>query len=175
MKKAMSAAPLYEAVSFKLGYIDMQFIKLVDSDEFDEWFDEATLPAPENVRIDRSANLYSFIRHFNIPDDTVRKTLAALRTGSENDFSDEEIEELLSEDAEDVAEHFSSDSAIRKGANLYSMNWIYTHSIADYESAGITADDIKIVMPLFEKYGLQPAAETAIKEKLNGYLERVLT
>ncbi len=100
MKKTCPALPRYEEISFKLGYIDREFIKLVDSDEFDDWFDEATSVAPEDARLDNTANLYSFIRHFKIPAETVREILVELRNGSENDFSDEEIEGVAGDNIE---------------------------------------------------------------------------
>ena len=160
----------YSTVDLKLGYIDMMFIELVDSEEYNKWINDTTSSNGVYTSVDEAANLYSFVKYFNIPDDTVREILVTLRMSLDDDFTDEDINILLSDDIEAIAEHFSSDTAIRKGANLYSMNWIYTHSIADYERVGITVEDIKLVMPLFDECGLQPEARLAIETKMNDFV-----
>ena len=120
----------YATVDFKLENLDGELCE--------RWLSACSSKMSDYTAVDELANLYSFIRRFDIPDETVREILVGARTGSErDDFSDEEIELILSDDAEAVAEHFAADSAIVKGKNLYSPKWLYVHNASDYEKAGI--------------------------------------
>lgn len=159
----------YSTVDTRLGYIDMMFIDLVDADEFSAWIAEASSSDGRYTAVDEFANLCSFIKHFNIPEGTVREILTTLRTGSEDDFSDEDIEILLTGSAEEVAERFASETAVRKGKNLYSLGWIYFHTEDDYKAAGIAPADILPLIPLYDSCGLTPEAAKAIKKKLEKF------
>lgn len=160
----------YVTVNEKLGYLDMAFIEMVNHDEYQAWIDDTASVYGRYAAVDENANLYSFIEHFNIPDETVRELLVNMRIGYDSDFTDEEIDLLLSGDAEAIAEYFAWEQAIRKGKNIFSLNWIYLHPISDYEVYGITAEDIATIMQYFYDYGLQPLAIEAIENKLNIYI-----
>ena len=161
----------YASVTTKLDYLDMSFIRLVGYDEAMDWLYNHSSSQSEFTDVGEAANLYSFIRYFNIPDETVRELLISMRMDREDDFSDEEIDIILSGDNEAVAEHFASEMAIRKGSNLYSLHWIYNHSIEDYAANGITAEEIKEKLPLFEQFPLTVEAKQAIELKIKSYVD----
>lgn len=160
----------YATVNLKLDYIDGNFIDSIGYDEFMEWLYSTTSSNGVYTSIDEAANLYSFIKYFNISDDVVRDRLIGLRDGSDDDFSNEEIDLILSDDAEAVAEYFVADNVIRKGENIYSLNWIYLHPTADYIENGITAEEIEEILPCYEEYWLAPDAEVALENKLSTYV-----
>lgn len=161
----------YSTVDLKLGYIDMGFVNIVGVDEFEDWLNNASSSSSEYTSVADLANLYSFIKHFNIPDDTVREMLINFRNGSEDDFSDEEIELIISDDDEAVAAHFADETTITKGSDIYSLKWIYYHSPEDYDAAGITAAELEAALPMFDKLTLTDEAEQAIKIKINSYVD----
>lgn len=159
----------YSVVNMKLNYIDNSLSKYVGYDNFDEWLYSTSSSLSDYTAIDEVANLYSLIVYFDIPDDAVRELLGALQLGYEDELTDDEIELLISRDNEAIAEHFAHEHAIRKGENLYSLCWIYSHSISDYIANGITAQDIQEKMPYFESVGIQQSAKEAIKTKIDAY------
>lgn len=162
-------ADFYATVNLKIGFLDMSFINLVGSDEFEKWIDSTSSSSSDYTSIADLANLYSFIKHFNISDDFVRETLVSFRNGSEDDFSDEEIDLIISGDDAAVAAHFAADTTIVKGSNIYSLKWIYYHSQADYAANGITAEELKATLPMFDKLALTDEARQAIEKKINSY------
>ncbi len=160
----------YMTTDMKLGSISAKICAYVGWDEFKEWINNYTSSGGVYTSVGEAANLYSCIKYFDIPDEKVREVLVARRNGSDDDFSDEEIDLLLSGDDVAVAEHFASDTAIRKEDNLYSLCWVYEHSIEDYIEAGITTDDISGVLAAYDEVGLTSAAKSAITAKLNDYI-----
>ena len=162
---------IYSTVNGKLNYIDMKFVHLIGGSEvLEPWLYERSSSGGVYTAIDEAANLYSFIRYFDIPDETVREILVGLRNGREDDFTDEEIDLILSDDTEAVAAHFASETAIRKGDNLYSLYWIYSHPISDYISNGITPQDIESRIPYFSEAGISLEAKAAMKGKIEAYV-----
>lgn len=164
-------ADFYSTVNMKLGYIDMSFVDLVGVDEFENWLNSTSSSLSELTSVGEAANLYSFIKHFDVSSDFVRENLVNMRNGSADDFSDEEIDLITSGNDEAVAEHFASDTAILKGSNLYSLNWIYYHSPADYAVNGITAEELEAALPMFDRVELTNEAEQAIEMKIRSYFD----
>ena len=157
----------YATVNLKLGYLDAQFCDIAGRDETNEWLESSASANSDYTAVDELANLYSFIRRFDIPDGTVREILTETRIGSEDDFTDEEIDLILSDDAEAVAEHFAADTAIVKGKNIYSPKWLYTHPVSDYNDAGIDQEDIEKVLSELDGFGLTDEARDAFEKKLS--------
>lgn len=168
-------ADFYSTVDLKLDYISMQFINLVDQNEFENWIDNSSSSSSECTSVADLANLYSFVKHFNIPNETVREILVNLRNGSDDDFSDEEIDLMISNDDAAVAEHFAADTAIVKGSDIYSLKWIYYHSPEDYAAAGITKNELEAALNMFAKLNFTDEAEHAIEIKINSYSYSDLT
>ena len=161
---------IYSTVNGKLNYIDMKFVHLIGGSEvLEPWLYERSSSGGVYTAIDEAANLYSFIRYFDIPDETVREILVGLRNGREDDFTDEEIDLILSDDTEAVAAHFASETAIRKGDNLYSLYWIYSHPISDYISNGITPEDLESRVPYYNETPMSLEAKAAMKGKIEAY------
>lgn len=162
---------IYSTVNGKLNYIDMEFVHLIGGSEvLEPWLYERSSSGGVYTAIDEAANLYSFIRYFDVPDETVREILVGLRNGREDDFTDEEIDLILSDDTEAVAAHFASETAIRKGDNLYSLYWIYSHPISDYISNGITAADVESRVPYYNAAPMSLEAKAAMKGKIEAYV-----
>lgn len=161
---------VYSTVNLKLGYLSMQFINLVDYDEFENWLDSTSSMSSDCTSIAELANLYSFIKHFDIPNETVREILVNLRNGSEDDFSDEEIDLIISGDDEAVAKLFAADTAILKGSDIYSLKWVYNHSPEDYAAVGITAEELEATLPMFDRLTLTDEAAQAIEMKIASYV-----
>lgn len=159
----------YSTVDLKLGYIDMSFVNMVGVDEFESWLSSTSSSTSELTSVGEAANLYSFFKHFGISDDVVRENLVNMRNGSADDFSDEEIDLILSGDDAAVAEHFGADTAIIKGSDIYSLKWIYYHSPKDYAAAGITGTELEAALPMFAELNFTDEAENAITMKINSY------
>jgi len=98
----------------------------------------------EEVDFNKQASLYTFVKRFNIPDETVKEYCIRVREyyisekmSDEYYLTDSEIDLLLSDNIKDVAKHFVSKYAIEKDGNIYSPKWIYTHGIQDYAAEGL--------------------------------------
>lgn len=159
----------YSTVNMKLNYLDMSFIDLVGFDTALEWLNETSSSKGELTSVGEVGNLYSFIRHFEIPDETVRELLESMRMSREEDFSDKEIDLLLSGDNVTVAKYFASEYAIVVGENLYSPYWLYNHTAAAYEQAGITPGMVSETAEKYPVFYITADARAAFEEKLSAF------
>ena len=62
----------YATANLKLGYTDGSFSDLVGWDEFKEWLYATSSSKSNYTSIDEVANLYSFIKYFDVPDEFIR-------------------------------------------------------------------------------------------------------
>lgn len=163
----------YQTTDPRLGYIDMS---LIDDDEaFSEWIQKYSAGGGVYTAVDESANLYSYIKAFDIDRRRVEEYSEIANDLNGDGFTDEEIELIYSGTPEQVAEHFKSEYSLQKGKNIYSLYWIYLHSAEDYEKAGITREDIKTVKPYFEEVGMTDEARKALDYKLDLYISGNVT
>ncbi len=154
-----------------IGNIPGVFSDYVGWDATKEWLDEYKSTNLIYTSVAESANLYSFILYFDIPDEDVWEMLRSLQLGlTDGELTDEEIELILSRDNEAIAAYFAADTTIVKGENIYSLYWIYCHSIDDYIAEGITQEDIADILPKFDEVYLNIAARQAITAKLEDYI-----
>ncbi len=86
-------------------------------------------------------------------------------------YTDEELAALRSEDRNKIAETFASEYCIVIGEKVFSPKWLYYHTEDDYTEAGITATQVEIMLPLYEKLGLTDEAWAAFSAKLTGFIE----
>ena len=133
--------------------------------------------------LDNSKNLYDYIAYMELTDDVVKKVINKRNDyvrSSDTSFlyTETDIEVLLSGDRERIAAYFASDLAIVVSENVFSPQWLYYHTIDDYETAGITPEDVRKMLPLYEETFTGEAAAmytnawAAFKQKLINYAYR---
>lgn len=115
--------------------------------------------------VNEDYNIYTFIKYFNVPDDTARSALSGILT-------EEQINILLSGDETAITQEFASEYAIVKGKRIYAPLWLERYSADEWKTAGITKKDIK------EKYDtlsqipyLREDLQKTIIEKMNEYIK----
>lgn len=147
----------YATVNHKLAYLDGEFLGFAGDDETVLWLTNAS----SRTAVDEADNLYSFIHYFDIPEGAAREIL------SRDGYSGEEIDLILSDDAEAVAERFAAENAIVKGKNLYSPSWLYSHSVEEYAEAGISGEDVGKVLEHIDDFGLSDREREEFEKKLS--------
>ena len=130
------------------------FIELVNINEWEEWyfnFEEKAIP----TTLSETANLYSFITHFQISDNDI---LTASKKAKAEGYThgkfghigfpitDEQIESLLTRNEEKVLSAFISDFAIRKENNFYTPEWLFYNDIDSYERVGLNPKEVANVL-----------------------------
>lgn len=150
--------------------INYSIAKIIGSVALESWLEEVREADYTSVALD--GNIYSCMKHFGFSKDEMREYLENnYLGGAEYTLTQEEIELLISDDTIGIAEYFAADNPIRKGENLYSLMWIYSHPIEDYIAAGITPADISEKLPLFDNYPLTEEAKAAFNEKVAEFLD----
>ncbi len=159
----------YRTTTDSFAEADNYFRSYCGGEEFDAWLSEYRNSGCVYTAIDEFANVYSCIKYFDIPEDDAREILEGI--GS---FTDEEIDLILSDDAEAVAKYFAADTVFRKGKNIYSLCWIYNHSIEDYKECGLTYSDMTISFLYLDNVNFTEEAEEAIDAKIQRFLSNEL-
>ena len=151
----------YEFAEVKDG-----FMKYIDPEKYIEWGEKAHIWAQGTpYRLEESHNVYSFIKFMGIPWETAAQAL------EETGFSEEEINTMKSDDIEKIIKLETSEYSVVIGEKVFSPKWLYYHTGDDYTEAGITATQVEIMLPLYEKLGLTEEAWDAFSSKLNRFIE----
>jgi len=116
------------------------------------------------------ANIYSFIHSNDLDTATVRAILADKDSMVHRKaFTEEELDLLLGDDEEAAMKAFAAPSTIVIGKKGYSARWMYCHTAADYEAAGITPEMVEAVLPYYYNPLFVQSAADAFSQKLFDY------
>ncbi len=167
----------YDTLGLKMTGLSISFELLVDTDEYEEWRLKTNRIDNDTTNIRDVFGIYSFITYFDIADETVidilkkeREAYISFNTPGDVYFTDEEIDLLLSRDDAKIAEYFIQPYSIAKDGNVYSPKWSYTHSIEDYEKAGLSAELISEKAEAFTQIlPFTDEAKVALENKLTEY------
>ena len=119
--------------------IPSNFYDMIGEERFSEWlntFDYSKL----TTDIGERENLYTFIRDFDIDDETYRNHCDFL---AEHGITEEQKEALLSRDKNKMAEAFVSETAHYHDGNIYTIEWYYKNPVEEYKATGITYEELK--------------------------------
>ncbi|MDR2557966.1 MAG: hypothetical protein LBC86_00245 [Oscillospiraceae bacterium] len=142
-----------------------ELLKKIDSNEFMEWgfnngFDKLRLaekkPELIRTRLNECNNIYTFLLEFGnrftneeiIESLINNKDYMNMNPDFPYEVSDAQIEAILSMNEERILHAFISDFSITKGVYYYTPEWLYYHTIEDYEEAGLTPYEILRVLDL---------------------------
>jgi hypothetical protein len=136
----------------------------------------------KNDTIKVTYNLYTFFKEYDLPKEEIINLLTEYNnmnigfTEKFNDtsyleecFSEEEIEAIANLDKDALNELFVSDYCIIKGRSIYTPEWIYCHSLEDYAIAGITIDDVKSKISLYQEMPYSVEGAAFFGEKLSEF------
>ncbi len=121
--------PCIEAFDF----IPEELTNMIDDNEFTAWCDSFGEGVPDSI--EDYANLYTFIKRFEISRETLEKAVGDLLT-------EEQINVLFNGTVAEVTAEFAADTSIVRGDKIYSSRWIMLHTPEDYEAAGITPEEL---------------------------------
>lgn len=153
---------------WRYGFVEIkgELIKYTDPEKYIEWGEKVHIWAQGTpFRLDESNNVYNFIKLMGIPWESAAQAL------DETGFSEEEINTMKSDDIEKIIKLETSEYSVVIGEKVFSPKWLYYHTGDDYTEAGITAAQVEIMLPLYEKLGLTDEAWAAFRTKLTGFIE----
>jgi hypothetical protein len=167
-------------------YITREFLDIVSTEENSAWTESLRGYWGRPISsLMEYPNLFSFIVHFDLPVDRVRAVMNEQRlqriesgTHAEHEelgiynFTEEDIEIILTLDEAKVLERFATEYVIVHNGRGFSPSWIYWHSIEDYRAVGITPEMIAEKLPLYAELGFTDEARTAYEMKLSAFMGR---
>lgn len=119
-------------------------------------------------RIDDTRNQYRFITDAGLSAYDVRRAL--IDPTGRGGMVEPDIYVTLSSKKETAMKE-KSEYCIAVDEFVFSPRWLYYHTPADYEKAGITVIQIKMMLPIYEKLGFTDEAWATFKAKLNGFID----
>lgn len=169
------SADFYQPGNRVLDNIPVSLMKLRDDDEVTKWINshqDFFENAPDSI--EDYANVYSFITSFNI---TKEEAGEALKYELESDdpqirITEEEFDTLFCGDLEKITKTFASEYSIVLGKNIYSPHWIYSHSVSDYEAAGLTPEMIEEKTEKYSDLIISDTEKEKFSEKLSQFTSK---
>lgn len=167
-------ASFYQPCNRGLDNIPVELVNLRDPDDTANWF--SSFPAKSIISvapdsINEYKNIYSFITHFDITKEEAETALTYYLNSDDKQIriTREQLDIIFSKDVEIITQTFASEYSIVVGECIYCPNWIYTHSVEEYNDVGITVEDINAKSDLYSNFGFTDEARTAFSNKLSNY------
>ena len=153
----------FEPCVQKLDDIPEELLSLVPEEDYKSWAEslgEIWQTAPSSI--EDYPNIYSFITRFGVADDEVR--------GAVTTMTEEELDTLLEGDVEKITLAFASEYSIVSGENVYSPYWVYVHEVEDYETVGLTPEEIENKLSYYASFKYNDMAREFFENKLNEFI-----
>lgn len=164
----------YQPCMPKMDSVPGALMSLMVEGNVKEWEEAYGGVRIAHSKLGEYANVYSFICLFDIEEEDVRNALsyhtANESPGDAYGFTQKDLEVLFSKDEEAILKQFASEYSIVVKDCIYSPQWLYYHSIEDWQEAGITREMVEEKRELYGRLLLSPDAVTAFGEKLAAFL-----
>lgn len=161
----------YQPCISQLDSIPGSLLDIRPSNEVDDWLNKHFSREYAVSSIADYLNVYSFITDFNV---TKEEAAVALESYINSEYesvriTQEQFDIIFSGDIELITKTFASEYSIVIGENIYSPEWVYTHSKSDYAAVGLSMDEIIQKAPMYASLNLSGAARNALSDKLSSY------
>jgi hypothetical protein len=136
----------------------------------------------KNDTMEVTINLYTFFKGYDIPKEEIINLLTEYNnmnigfaekfndtTFLDRNYTEEEIEAIANLDKDALNELFVSDYCIIKDRSIYTPEWLYCHSLEDYVVAGISPDDVKSRISLYQELPYSVEGAEFFGEKLSEF------
>ncbi len=166
----------YEApFRFKMYNIPIELIQLVGNEEFEKYLNSYN----ENIvgmnyvatSVEEMACVYSFIKWFDIPKETVKNELKNIMNmdivPEEYKLTEYDIDFIYSSSVEEINQYYASDYSIVVGGYIYTPKWIISHSKEEILATGINSDMILDKVEYYETLPLPKKVREDFKCKLS--------
>lgn len=147
---------------------------LAAEDNFDEWI--RTFDFEGGTRDGEEFSIVTYVKEFGIAKDMVTAAIeenlaAARKNGIENPvspLSTEQINAIYGTQTE-IDKVFLSEFSILLEGRIYTPEWLYTHSVSDYTTAGLTPQMVSDKLPIYKSIPFTVEAKEAFSEKLTAF------
>ncbi len=108
------------------------------TEPFEEYLDSFDIKNDPADNIMGYPNIYSYIRYFGLTEEQVYDGMSDITESDENGITDFEVREfILNDDPSEATLFFANEYSIVVDDKIYSANWVYLHSVEDWQKAGI--------------------------------------
>ncbi len=144
----------YEIHDKKVRYIDTAWYEAVGAEKVINWVNEYKNAKKSNKTDYVYPALVKMIKDLGISKTVCNQVIKEIQSKYNSNhalyLSDDDLKVILSFDRVAIDDRFVNPESIRVNGVTYTGNWLATHTIADYQKAGIT---IEMVEQLIGRYG----------------------
>lgn len=172
-----NAFVFYNPFVWKFTNIEDEFISYVGEKKYIDWMNSFAVHDGSVCGLFENANLYSFIVKFDISNDVIIDILTekidpTIKGNNGWIYTAADIDILCSRDEKMIMERFVSTAAIFIGTKIYSLQWVYTHTVDDYISENLSAEQIcTSVASVIYELPFTDEADAFLIEKVDTYVE----
>lgn len=112
--------------------VDTFLAQMVDDGSITEWADQFASESNPNGLSMSECNVKNFVDYFKIPKEDFIEENQGIT------YSEEQIEAIYSGDSVKIANAFANEYALVINGNIFTPDWLATHTVSDYEKNGIT-------------------------------------
>lgn len=147
---------------------------LLSRKELNEWTDAIVY----GRRPPMEGTIYHFVREFGVRREFFENKVRALHETTSDPFlktlySPDEIDMIYSDDFTPFVQHFANPCALAVGDRIYTPDWLSTHTVEEWHTAGITPEMIREKEDIWRSYFGYSLPDTpkyrTLEEKVNAF------
>lgn len=159
-----SAYNFYSDYAFRFGNIESTISNLVDYEKSKEWINNCFTEAIANPEAPEKT-LLDYIKYFDIPKEKLKEAVSSANLPEGWIISPSDVDVIYSGDDDLIKQTFVNEYALFYDGKIYSAEWLYEHSPADYLNEGLPLNEVAARLEKMEDFSLTEEAIAALETK----------
>ena len=153
-----------EEYELRFENLTFEILNLVPRDDFTAWINQHTEKVRESEERIPPLTILEFVTEFDISKDQLLSVIA-----EDNDpswtITREDVDVIYSGDMELINRTFINEYSVLHNNKIYTPEWLYEHTTAEYIEAGLSNDEVSYVMEKMKDLPFIAEAKKAIENK----------
>lgn len=150
----------YSKYVFRFGNINSTLISLADEEEAQKWINS------QLSEQDYEFTVLDYINYFKIPKEELIKAISDSKFPEGWIINISDIDIIYSGNVELINKTFVNEYALLYDNKIYTPEWLYNNSIADYIKEGLPANEVKACLNRMKVFPFTDAAIAALDKKI---------
>lgn len=153
-----------EEYELRFENLTSDILNLVPKDDFSAWINKYTEKERASEERIPPLTILDFVMEFDISKDQLLSVIA-----EDNDpswtITREDVDVIFSGDMELINKTFINEYSVLHNNKIYTPEWLYNHTTAEYMEAGLSNEEVSYVMEKMKDLPFTPEAKKAIENK----------
>lgn len=153
-----------EEYELRFENLTFDILNLVPKDDFSAWINKYTEKERASEERIPPLTILDFVMEFDISKDQLLSVIVEDSDPSWT-ITREDVDVIFSGDMELINKTFINEYSVLHNNKIYTPEWLYNHTTAEYMEAGLSNEEVLYVMEKMKDLPFTPEAKKAIENK----------